>query len=122
MASREQGLTFLSFLVLLFIIGFFTLLAVKIGPVYLDHYKVVSTLEALKSDKNLASRTRDEILTSLERRWDIDMIDSVSKDNVAITKDSRRLKVEVAYDVAKPILGNVEALIHFNDAIEVSLN
>jgi hypothetical protein len=122
MASREQGLTFLSFLVLLLIIGFFTLLAVKIGPVYLDHYKVVSTLEALKSDKNLASRTRDEILTSLERRWDIDMIDSVSKDNVAITKDSRRLKVEVAYDVAKPILGNVEALIHFNDAIEVSLN
>jgi hypothetical protein len=120
--GRERGLTFLSFLILLAVIGFFTLLVVKIVPVYLDHYKVVSTLEALKSDKNLASRSKDEILKSLEKRWDIDMIDSVTKNNVIFTKSGDRLKIQISYDVAKPILGNVDAVMHFDDFIEVASN
>jgi hypothetical protein len=119
--SRERGLTFISFLLLMGLIGFFTLLIVKIGPVYLDHYKVVASLAALKSDKDLVTRTKGEIIRALEKHWEIDMIDSfLSKDNVVITNDGNQLKVQVTYDVAKPILGNVDAVMHFDDSIEVS--
>jgi hypothetical protein len=119
---RERGMTFISFLLLIGLIGFFSLLILKIGPVYLDHYKVKATLESLKADRDLASKTRDEILRSLEKRWDIEMVSSVSRDNVVIDKNSQQITIQIAYDVTKPILGNVDVVVHFNDAIEVGSN
>lgn len=121
-SSGQRGITFIGFVLLMVFIGFFALLALKLIPVYLDHYKVVSVLKSLENDKDLPSRSRDEILRTFEKRWDIDMIDSVTKDDVTITKDMRRIKVQIAYDVTKPILGNVDALVHFDDSIEVDNN
>lgn len=121
-SSRQQGITFMGFVLLMVLIGFFALLGLKLVPVYLDHYKVLSVLKSLENDKDLPSRSRDEILKTFEKRWDIDMIDSVTKDDVTITKDMHRIKVQIAYDVTKPILGNVDALVHFDDSIEVDNN
>lgn len=118
----ERGLTFLSFLVVASVAGFLLMLVLKIGPIYLDHYKVVASLQSLKADPSFPSKTRDEILRGLEKRWDIDMIDSVTRDDVVITKDYQRIKVQVKYDAKKPIMGNVSALVHFDDAIEVGAN
>jgi hypothetical protein len=121
-SSSQRGITFLGFVLLMVLIGFFALLGVKLIPIYLDHYKVLSVLKSLEHDKDLPSRSRDEILRTFEKRWDIDMIDSVTKDDVIITKDMRHIKVQIAYDVTKPILGNVDALVHFDDYIEVDNN
>jgi hypothetical protein len=100
------------------LIGFFTTLILKIGPVYLEHFKVKSALSALTADRDLASRSREEILKSLGKRWDIDMVDSVSMDDVSITRDINRVSVRVAYDVVKPLFGNVDVVVHFDDTIE----
>ncbi|MGZ8216046.1 DUF4845 domain-containing protein [Methylomagnum sp.] len=120
--SGQRGITFIGFVLLMVGVGFVALVALKLAPVYLDHYKVVSVLKSLENDKDLASRSRDEILRTFEKRWDIDMIDSVTRDDVTIIKDIHHIKVQIAYDVTKPILGNVDALIHFDDAIEVDAN
>ena len=111
----------MSFVLIMVLIGFFSLLIIKIGPIYLDHYKVVASLEALKSDQDLATKSRQQILTSLGRRWNIDMIDSVKQDNVYVTKDPYSLTVEIAYDVTKPVMGNIDVVVHFDDSIEVAV-
>ncbi|MGX2031477.1 MULTISPECIES: DUF4845 domain-containing protein [Methylocaldum] len=120
--SRQSGLTLIGFLFVLFLIGFFSLLVLKIGPVYLEHYKIVSSLESLKKDNDLASKTRDEILTLLQKRWEINMVERVSTKDVKIIKEGSYLKIEIAYDVAEHLFGNVDALLHFNDLIEVGSN
>jgi hypothetical protein len=116
--SGQRGMTFISFLLMVGLIGFFTTLILKIGPVYLEHFKVKSALSALTADRDLASRSREEILKSLGKRWDIDMVDSVSMDDVSITRDINRVSVRVAYDVVKPLFGNVDVVVHFDDTIE----
>lgn len=121
-SSSQRGMTFIGFVLLMILIGFVAMLALKLTPIYLDHYKVVASLESLASDKDLASRSRNEIIASLGKRWEIDMIDSVTKDDVVITKDINHLKIQIVYDVTKPIMGNVDVLIHFDDAIEVGAN
>lgn len=120
--SNDRGLTFLGFLIVAGVFGFFVLLILKIGPIYLDHYKVKASLASLRSDPDLASRTKNEILISLEKHWEIDMIDSVSRDNVEVIKDMHKMKVQITYDVIQPIVGNVDVLVHFDDAIEVGGN
>lgn len=116
---RQRGLTFISFAILMMVLGFFMLLLVRIGPVYLNHYKVRTSLESLKSDKELVVRTREEIVKALERRWDINMVDSVTTKDVKITRDNGKLRVQVAYEVARHIMGNVDVLVYFDDSVEV---
>lgn len=120
--SRQRGMTFLGFVMLMCLIGFFSMLTLKIGPIYLDHYKVLASLEGLKSDQDLASRSKQDILGTLGKRWDIDMVNSVTKDDVYIVKEMGKVTVQIAYDVTKPIMGNIDVLVHFNDSIEVGAN
>ena len=115
----QKGLTLVGFLWTSFLIGFFSLLVLKIGPVYLEHYKVVSSLKSLEKESELASKSREEILSLLQKRWEINMVERVTTKDVKIIKDGSYLKVEIAYDVAQHLFGNVDALLHFNDLIEV---
>ena len=46
---REKGLTFLGFIMMMVLIGFFANLVLKIGPIYLNHFKVKTSFESLKS-------------------------------------------------------------------------
>lgn len=119
MLRHQHGLTFIGFVLLMAVAGFFLLLLFRLGPVYLNHYKVSSSLESLKSDQQLLEKTREDILKTLEKRWDINMVDSVTTKDVKITRSDGSLRVQVAYDVVRPIVGNVAALIHFDDQIEV---
>ncbi|QJD30151.1 DUF4845 domain-containing protein [Methylococcus geothermalis] len=118
--QRLRGLTFISFAVLMAVAGFFMMLLFRIGPVYLNHYKVRSSLESLKSDPELLEKTREDILKALERRWDINMVDGVTTKDVKITRSEGVLRVQIAYEVVKPVMGNIDALIRFDDRIEVA--
>ncbi|MEW6038956.1 MAG: DUF4845 domain-containing protein [Pseudomonadota bacterium] len=116
---RQRGLTLVSSALLMAVAGFFLLLLFRIGPVYLNHYKVRSSLESLKSDRELLEKTREDILKTLEKRWDINMVDTVTAKDVRITRSDGVLRVQLAYEVVRPIVGNVDALIHFDEQIEV---
>ncbi|BBA37516.1 uncharacterized protein sS8_5599 [Methylocaldum marinum] len=118
----QKGLTLVGFLWTSFLIGFFSLLVLKIGPVYLEHYKVVSSLKSLEKESELASKSREEILSLLQKRWEINMVERVSTQDVRILKEGSYLKVEVAYDVAEHLFGNVDVLLHFDDQVEVGSN
>jgi hypothetical protein len=120
--SRERGLTFISFLMIIGLVGFSALLVLKIGPIYINNYKIRSSLESLKSQPEIASKSKQEIMALLMKRWEVNSVDYVSKDDVMITKDVSLMKVQITYDVTKPILGNVDALVHFNETIEVAEN
>ncbi|CAL1239374.1 DUF4845 domain-containing protein [Candidatus Methylocalor cossyra] len=118
--NRQGGMTFLGFLFFMALLGFFATLVLKIGPIYLNHFKVRSSLESLKNNGDLPSLSKQEIVSLLMKRWNIEMVDDIlSPDNVAVTKEPDRTKVQVVYDVTKPIFGNIDVVVHFDDAIEV---
>jgi len=120
--SRQTGMTFIGFLLMFVLIGFFTLLVLKLAPIYLEHFKVVSSLNSLEKEPELGAKSKEEILSLLQKRWDINSVDHVSSKDVQITKQGGHVKVQVAYEVAEHIMGNVDALVYFDDAIEAGEN
>lgn len=120
--SRQAGMTLIGFLLMFVLIGFFTLLVLKLGPIYLNHYKVVTSLESIRKEASVSEKSKEEILTLLEKRWDINSVDHVSAKDVKITKQDGRVKVQIAYEVVEHIMGNVDALITFDNAVETGPN
>lgn len=107
---------------LLLVGGFLGLLSLRVGLIYLNHYKVLASLESLRSDPELISRTPREILAVLEKQWNLDGVDTVTTRDVKITRAAQQLRMQVTYEVTRPILGNISLCIHFDDTIEVDLH
>ena len=117
--ANQQGLTFISLVFILGLIGFFVLLGLKIGPIYLNHSKVVSALADIKKTSDIEAQTEGEIRNSLSKRFDINYVDDVTQDDITITRHGNYLKVAIEYEVARKIVGNLSVLVEFNDNIEV---
>ena len=117
--KRQQGLTLISTIFILGLIAFFTLLVLKIAPIYIDHSKVTNALAALEQTTDIQTKDKNEVWNILDKRFNLNYVYDVTKDDVKITKRGNYLKVEIEYEVVKKMVGNLSALVEFYDVIEV---
>lgn len=110
---KQQGMTAISFIILLMIFGFIGMIAVKLFPVYLEHFKVSSALKGMANDQRAKDASDDEIKETIMKKLQIDDVDSLSKDDIEVssTRDGRTVTIE--YESRINILGNVDAVVKF---------
>lgn len=117
-SKRQQGLTLISIVFILGLIGFFVLLTLKIIPIYSDHSKVTSALQALKQTPDLATKSEFEIRDSLTKRFNINYVYDVKNDDITIVKHGNYVKVDIEYETVVKLVGNLSLLAEFHDTIE----
>ena len=118
---RQRGLTAISMVVVIVVVLFFALIAIRLVPVYLDNYKVSSHLHRLAADSNIATMSDKEIVQTLLKRLDLDDVDNVKEEDIFIehgTKGRGSLVLAVEYEVRKPVMGNVDIVVSFVDEAE----
>jgi hypothetical protein len=116
---QEQGITLISLAFILLMIAFFTLLVLKIAPIYMNHSKVLNALAAVEETTDITSKSKREIMVTLNKRFNLNYVDHINNDNVKITKGENYLKVAITYEVIESIMGNLSVLIEFDDFFEV---
>lgn len=117
--KNQQGLTLISILFILGLIAFFTLLTLKIVPIYMDHAKVVNALKAVEESPNIETQSENEVRNSLNKRFNMNYVYDVTQDDIKVVKHGNYLKVTIEYETVQKIAGNLSVLAEFNDSIEV---
>jgi hypothetical protein len=117
--KRQQGFTLISLVFVLGFVAFLVLLILKIGPVYMDHSKITGALTSLEKTDDIGTMTEMEIRRGLDKRFNVDSVSDVTQEDITVIKSGEYLKVVIAYDVVKKLVGNVSLLVEFNDFIEV---
>jgi hypothetical protein len=118
-AKQQRGLTFISTIIVLGGIAFAILLVLKVVPLYLEHGKVVSALNKLKEEPDMATKTDFEVLAKITKQFDIDDVKGVTKDDISISKSGGQLTVEISYEPEVKIAGNLSIKLTFDDTVEV---
>jgi hypothetical protein len=113
--DRQQGMTFIGWVLMLMIFGFFVLLALKLIPTYLEYFRVVKQLSSLEEQGGLETKAAVEVRKLLLRRFSIDDIDSIPPDQIKIEKKERRIIIDLKWEVRTPMIGNVDALVTFHE-------
>jgi hypothetical protein len=116
--KKQQGLTFLSIAFILALIGFFTLLILKIAPIYINHSRVVNALKAVENTTDIVSKSKTEIKSSLEKRFDMNYVEHVSNDDITIVAQPGYVRVNIDYERVEPIFGNLSVLVQFHEGFE----
>ena len=123
MRRRQVGATLYQWLAILLVVGFGLLLAAKLGPVYITNFSVQSTVKALQNEPELGSKSVLEIRQAVERRFDVNrilIIEAVCRNPktlpcMKIEKSKAVLKIDANYETRVHIMGNVDAVVMFND-------
>lgn len=114
---RQRGMTLISWVVVLGVIAFLTMIVLRLFPVYMEHMAVVSSLESL--EKELEPMGPSEIKDKLSKRLQINDVENVSSKNIKIERGRGIYRVGVAYEVRTPFLSNVDFIVSFDDQVEV---
>lgn len=118
--NRQGGLTLISWLIVIAIAAFFSVVGLKSLPVYLNHYKVLSIMKNVASQPGATEETPAALRESFSRRFDIDMVKHVTEQQIKVVGQpggARSLKLE--YDVRVHMFYNVDAIFVFKENIPI---
>lgn len=116
---KQQGMTLIGMVIVAFIAGIFVLAAIRLIPVYLEFMKVNSAMDAMKIDLDGSNAGPGQIRTSLERRFDIDDVRSITPRDVLIERTANGYVVKADYESRAPFIANVYFLVDFDKSVEV---
>ena len=121
--QKQQGLTFISWLIILAIGGFFVLLTLKIVPIYLEHQSVQNIVQGLTTDAKLRKEfvSPKEVSDIIWKRMRIESLYDFPKDAFKIKKTKDRLLIDVTYDRVEPIFANISVMVSFSEKVEIEL-
>ncbi len=115
--GRQQGLTMISWIMVLGVIAFLTMIVLKLFPTYMEHMAVASSLESLASEAEPMGPT--EIRSKLMKRLNINDVENVKRKDIKIERGRGVYKVGIAYEVRTPFISNIDFMVTFDDRVEV---
>jgi hypothetical protein len=121
MQHRQRGMTMIGILVLVVVVGAWVYAGIRMTPKYLEFMRVASTLEQVRDEYDSNPGTTEFMLRkAIERRFDIEMVEVITSNDIEIKKDGAMFTMSAAYDDTVPLMGNVSFLLEFDKSVEVN--
>jgi hypothetical protein len=113
-AKQQAGVTFIGAILLLIPIAFVAYVAMKAVPAYIESYNVGDVLNSLKKEADLKEKSKDEIYRMIQKRFDINDIHSVGKEDIKIQKTSNEVTISIDYETKVPLFSNAALALSFH--------
>ncbi len=118
--KKQQGMTGLGWMTVIFLICFFAFVGIKLLPVYMENYSVKSIIKAVEQEPNIAKKSAAAVRALINKRLLINGIRDIKKEHISIKKFAGVLSVKIEYEVRKPLFGNMDAVMSFKDEFELA--
>ena len=118
MRSKQTGVTFIGWVILLIPVAICIYAGMRLTPVYLNYMKVAKTLDQLKSEiKGNDAANVVEIRRTIQKHFDVESVDYPEAKDIKITRDGRSWVVTAAYDDQAPLFTNIFILVTFDKSV-----
>lgn len=118
--KKQNGLTLIGFVIVLGFVIFVSYIGMKIAPIYMEYYGVVSAMNGVAKERGSANLSPYDIRVRVLNRLYV----SYSADNVK-EKDIKLVRrngvhLRIAYEVRKPVIGNLDVIATFDRSVRLS--
>ena len=110
---NQEGMTLLSFVVVLAVVGFALYVGMKLFPMYQEYYAVKSSMKGLANEPGSADMDPARIQDLFFRRLYINYSDNVKPENVKFERATGGWVMKVSYEVRRPLVGNLDVVGKF---------
>jgi hypothetical protein len=118
--NRQRGASGLVMLVMVLFFGSLLTLLLKLGPAYMDDYTIQEALEGLNDTKGLSEMGPAEVRSLINKRLSVNNVRTLSTESIVVEKDGDRILIVVDYEVRSPVINNIDAVMYFKHAYDMS--
>lgn len=118
--KKQQGLTMISWIVVIVFLLFQGVIAMNVLPVYITDSSVKALMEKLPDDPKAQGLTPRELKVLVAKRLSMNSIYDVTSDNVSIKKGRGFNMVTIEYEPRGKLIGNLDYIVSFKHEAKVS--
>ena len=115
--ANQRGMTMISWMLVIGVLVFFVVIGITLIPTYIENYSVKNILASLEQDRLSAKKTPKQIKDTIMKRLKINGVYEFQRDFIKIKKEKEGMKVTIDYEIRKPIVGNLDAVMSFSDQV-----
>lgn len=117
---KQKGLTLIGFVIVLSFVLFMAFIGMKIGPIYMEYYSVVSAMNGVASERGSARLSPFDIRVKVLNRLYVSYsAENVKENNIKITRGNG-VNLRIAYEVRKPVIGNLDVVAKFDRSVKLA--
>ena len=118
---KQNGLSIIGFLMVLSLVIFFAYIGMRIVPIYLEYYSVVSAMNGVAAERGSAQLPPQEIRLRILNRLYVSYAsgDNVQESDIKILRRNG-VAIRIAYEVRKPLIGNLDVVAKFDRTARLS--
>ncbi len=114
MKRTQTGMTLLSFVMVLAVVGFAAYVAMRLFPMYQEYYAVKSSLKGLANEQGVADMDPARIQELFFRRLNMNYSSNIKPADVKIERMEGGWNMTVVYEVRRPLVGNLDVVGNFD--------
>lgn len=119
LVKKQQGLTMISWIVVIVFLLFQAVIAMNVIPVYITDSSVASIMKELPNDVKARDLTAKELKVLVARRLSINSIYNVKAEHIKVTKGRGENIVVIEYEPRGKLVGNLDYIVSFKHEAKV---
>lgn len=112
--SRQGGMGFLSWIVVIAVLGFGAVVGFRLIPIYLQAYTVDTILKDVAKESAGKKHSKQQIWDTITKRLDINSVEGIKKENFSFSRANDKTTIAIKYEVRTKLVGNIDGLVHFD--------
>ena len=118
--KKQGGLTLIGFLIVLSMVIFVAFIGMKIVPIYMEYYSVVSAMNGVASERGSARLSPYDIRVKVLNRLYVSYsAENVKEQHIKLTRGDG-VNLRIAYEVRKPVIGNLDVVAKFDRTVKLA--
>ncbi|MEH6565179.1 MAG: DUF4845 domain-containing protein [Halopseudomonas sp.] len=117
MRHSQKGASFFGWLAVIALLVFAMVIAMKLVPIYMDHFALRNMVTSINEDPSLKIRSIRDLNSHIDKGMQINSIRDINaKEAIKVTASGNdAYTVVIKYEQRAPLLNTVDLLVHFDE-------
>lgn len=116
---KQRGMSLIGFVVVLSVVIFVSYIGMKIVPLYMEYYSVVTALDGVASERGSARFSQYDLRMKVMNRLYVSYSQNVKETDIHITRNDG-VQLRVAYEVRQNVIGNLDVVAKFDKSVQLA--
>lgn len=118
--KKQSGMTLIGFIIVLSVVLFISFIGMKIAPIYLEYYSVISAMNGVAEERGSANLSPFDVRVKVLNRLYLSYsAENVKENNIKLVRRNG-VYLQIAYEVRKPVIGNLDVMATFDRSVRLA--
>jgi len=115
--QQQRGMSILGMLIVLIMVGFFVMCAIRMAPPYFEYLSVKDIIVRIAMDPETEGESIGSIRRRIDSIFNTNQIYELKAKEVEVYSKRGKLYIDASYEVRVPVMGRIDAVMRFDDLL-----